>query len=169
MNRPLNGLTSEIELECLRFQQDEFEILSYIYLDEFHIIKQNAPHKFSILIRPYLPKHKFQYELTIHFEFTKTYPKTALKYDIEPITGITRDNLNSITKKIEDLIYENRGKPIVYDIIEDVRLWITEFLIEGKAYEPEVETIQKPKEVFQRPKFAAFTPVTVESFLAWKK
>lgn len=26
-------LSSEAELECQRFQQDEFDILSYIYLD----------------------------------------------------------------------------------------------------------------------------------------
>jgi hypothetical protein len=45
------------------------------------------------------------------------------------MTGITRDNLNAITKRIEDLIYENRDKPIVYDIVEEVRLWIVDFLV----------------------------------------
>lgn len=57
------------------------------------------------MIRPYLPKHQFEYQLSIHFEYTKNYPKTPFKYDIEPIAGLTRDNLNTITKKIEDLIY----------------------------------------------------------------
>lgn len=35
--------------------------------------------------------------------------------------------------------------------------------------EEEEEVVVKKVEVFERPKFAAFTPVTVENFLAWKK
>lgn len=83
---------------------------------------------------------------------------------------MTRDNLNSITKIVEDLIYENRGKPIVYDLVEDIRVWIVEYLVEGKAYhEEDPDVVKKIDEVFERPKFSAFTPVTVESFTAWKK
>lgn len=41
--------------------------------------------------------------------------------------------------------------------------------MEGKAYEQEEEVIAKKVEVFERPKFAAFTPVTPENFNAWKK
>lgn len=77
--------------------------------------------------------------------------------------------MNEITKRIEDLIYENRDKPIVYDIVEEIRLWIVDFLVEGRAYETYFEVEKKVEEVFERPKFSAFTPVTVESFLAWKK
>jgi hypothetical protein len=43
--------------------------------------------------------------------------------------------LNQISQKIEDIIYENRDKPIVYDIVEETRQWIHEYLVEGKAFE----------------------------------
>jgi hypothetical protein len=52
------------------------------------------------------------------FEFIKGYPSNPIRYEIEPLAGITRDNLNEITKKIEDIISLNKNKPVVYDIVE---------------------------------------------------
>jgi hypothetical protein len=103
------------------------------------------------------------------FEYTKQYPFTPLKYEIEPIAGITRDNINTITKKIDEIIFNSQQKPVVFDIVEETRNWIHEYLVEGKATEEEEEVIAKKIEIFERPKFAAFTPVTPENFLAWKK
>ena len=59
-----------------------------------------------------------QYQIKLMFEFTQNYPKTPLKYEIEPVTGLTRDNLATITRTIEDIIHENSDRPIVYDIVE---------------------------------------------------
>lgn len=71
------------------------------------------------------------------FEFTSSYPKSPLKYEIEPVVGITRDNLQEMTTNIENILYENRNRPIVYDIVEETRFWIHEYLVEGKAYRKE--------------------------------
>ena len=35
--------------------------------------------------------------------------------------------------------------------------------------EVEESAVEKKEEVFERPRFAAFTPVTIETFMAWKK
>lgn len=92
----------------------------------------------------------------------------GLKWQMEPLAGITRDNLNQIGRKIDEIVASNAGKPIVFDIVEETRTWIHEYLVEGRTTEEEVST--KPKDqIFERPKFAAFTPVTVQNFLAWKK
>lgn len=103
------------------------------------------------------------------FEYSKQYPLTPIKYEIEPIAGITRDNINNITKKIDDIIINSHHKPIVFDIVEETRNWIHEYLVDGKATQEEEAIIAKTVEVFERPKFAAFTPVTPENFMAWKK
>lgn len=103
------------------------------------------------------------------FEFTSNYPKGPLKYDVEPVSGITRDNMISITNAIEQIIYNSRNRPIVYDIVEETRIWIQEFLVEGRAYQEEEVVDKKQEEHFERPKFSAFTPVTLETFTAWKK
>lgn len=58
------------------------------------------------------------------FEFTKTYPKTPIKYEFDPIVGITRENVISMTKIIEQVIEENANKPMVFDIVEELRKWI---------------------------------------------
>lgn len=71
------------------------------------------------------------------FEYTKQYPFTPIKYELEPIAGITRDNLNNITKKIDDIINNSHQKPVVFDIVEETRNWIHEYLVEGKAFEEE--------------------------------
>lgn len=104
------------------------------------------------------------------FEFTPNYPHTPLKYEIQPITGITRDNMTAIISAIEEILHNNKDRPIVYDIVEETRIWIQEYLVEGKAYIKDEEMYMKKKqEVFEKPKFATFTPVTIESFTAWKK
>jgi hypothetical protein len=51
------------------------------------------------------------------FEYTKQYPSTPLKYEIEPLAGLTRDNINHIAKKIEDILFNNQQKPIVFQIV----------------------------------------------------
>lgn len=51
------------------------------------------------------------------FEFTPSYPRSPLKYEVEPVVGITRDNIQQMTTNIENILYENRNRPIVYDIV----------------------------------------------------
>ena len=43
-----------------------------------------------------------------------------------------------MTKIIEQVIEENANKPMVYDIVEEIRNWIEEYLVEGKAYRLDV-------------------------------
>jgi hypothetical protein len=121
-----------------------------------------------VLCKPYRG-NQFEYQISLQFEYSKQYPFTPLKYELEPIAGITRDSLNTITKKIDHIINNSQQKPVVFDIVEETRNWIHEYLVEGKTIQEEEEVLVKKVEVFERPKFAAFTPVTVENFLAWKK
>lgn len=122
------------EVEHLRHQRDEFTALTHIYLDEFTVLKETAPFKFTVLCKPYRG-NQFEYQINLMFEYTKQYPFTPLKYEIEPIAGITRDNINTITKKIDDIINNSHQKPVVFDIVEETRNWIHEYLVEGKALE----------------------------------
>lgn len=135
------------DIECIRSQNDEYKALENIYLDEFHPVKESHPQKFNILCFPYKSKQA-EYQLKIMFEFTSNYPKSPLKYDIEPVTGLTRDNVISIANTIDDIIDNNRDRPVVYDIVEDIRAWIQLYLVEGKAYETEDEVKAKKEEFF---------------------
>ena len=85
------------------------------------------------------------------------------------MAGLTRDNINTIVQKIDEVINNNNQRPVVYDIVEETRNWIHEYLVEGKAYQQEEVVTTVKEEVFERPKFASFTPVTPESFATWKK
>ena len=49
-----NSTSQMTDIECVRNQNDEFKALSCIYLDELHVIKESAPHKFGILCKPYI-------------------------------------------------------------------------------------------------------------------
>lgn len=44
--------------------------------------------------------------------------------------------MNAIIGTIEEIIHSNDGKnrPIIYEIVEETRVWIQEYLVEGKAY-----------------------------------
>ena len=65
-----------------------------------------------------------EYQINMLFEFTKKYPLAPLKYEIEPIAGITRGNINHITQRIDDIISENENQPVVFEIVEETRIWI---------------------------------------------
>ena len=65
-----------------------------------------------------------EYQINIMFEYTQKYPLTPLKYELEPIAGVTRDNVNNIVKKIEEIIESNQQQPVVFDIVEETRNWI---------------------------------------------
>jgi hypothetical protein len=52
-------------------------------------------------------------------------------------------------------------------VVEAIRLWVMNELIlkeDGEGDEQEVV-----KEVFERPRFATYTPVTVDTFMRWKE
>ncbi len=132
------------------------------------MVRETAPFKFNVLCKPY-KGNQTDYQINLMFEYSKKYPLTPLHYEIEPLAGITRDNINHIHKKIDEILLNNFKKPVVYDIVEETRAWIHEHLVEGRSYEEEEEKIVRQEAVYERPKFAAFTPVTVENFLAWKK
>lgn len=59
-----------------------------------------------------------EYQINLMFEYSKKYPLTPLKYELEPIAGVTRDNINHIIKKIEEIISTSQQQPIVFDIVE---------------------------------------------------
>lgn len=54
------------EIEHLRHQNDEFTALTNIYLDEFQVLKESAPYKFTVLCKPY-KGNQFEYQINIMF------------------------------------------------------------------------------------------------------
>ena len=75
------------------------------------------------MCKPY-KGNQLEYQINIMFEFTKKYPATPLRYEIEPIAGLTRDNINHIIKIIDEIVQNSQQKPVVFDIIEETRNWI---------------------------------------------
>jgi hypothetical protein len=102
--------------------------------------------KLSIICSPFSEVHEecklfvyVEYKSRIHIEFSKEYPRNPPKIEIEPIIGITQDNVVAMERKIDQLLSYTRNRPLVYDIVELVRVhisltqdWIQEYLVEGK-------------------------------------
>ena len=76
-----------------------------------------------MLCKPYRG-NQMEYQINLMFEYTTKYPSTPLKFEIEPVAGITRDNINHINLKIEEILTNNQLKPVVFDIVEETRNWI---------------------------------------------
>ena len=47
--------------------------------------------------------------------------------------------------------------------------WIQEYLVEGKDQIEQSKDEKEVQQVFERPKYETFTPVTLETFTLWKK
>ena len=68
--------------------------------------------------------HGEEYKSKIHIEFTKEYPRNHPRIEIEPLVGITQDNIVAMERKVDQMLGYTRGRPLVYDIVELVRDWI---------------------------------------------
>jgi hypothetical protein len=53
--------------------------------------------------------------------------------------------MTAIISAIEEILHNNKDRPIVYDIVEETRIWIQEYLVEGKAYIKDEEMYMKKK------------------------
>lgn len=58
----------------------------------------------------------------MHVEFTKQYPKAPPRLEIEPLIGITQDNVVAMERKVDQLLGFLGNRPLVYDVVEAVRV-----------------------------------------------
>ncbi|VWU51175.1 RWD domain-containing protein, putative [Hepatocystis sp. ex Piliocolobus tephrosceles] len=115
-------------------QETEKEGLALLYehMNEFDNIDDNS---FKIL----LENKAKQISFYILFEYTEKYPDEAPKYKIVEDKNLTEVLRKNIERHIEETIANNLGYSMIYNIVEDIRTYITEDIEEKSMYDEMVE------------------------------
>lgn len=137
-------------------QIDELEALRAIYGDGIDVIDN---HTFDILVEPF-PGEDCDTQVRLRIAYSDNYPAELPFYAFKPLKGITTVELDPLTAHARSIMERDLGSPMVFDIIEGVKEWL-----QNRTHKQEEEA---KVEVPVVPKHATYTPVTVESFQAWK-
>ena len=137
-------------------QLDEIEALQAIYGEGIDMIDG---HTFDILIEPY-PGESNEIQVRLRIAYSQGYPLELPFYAFKTVKGLTDPELDLLIKHARSLMDRDIGSPMVFDVIEGVKDWLqTLHQTQAAAALIEVPLV---------PKHATYTPVTVESFEAWK-
>eukprot|EP01004_Peranema_trichophorum_P008768 NODE_7518_length_769_cov_29.532508_g6907_i0.p1 GENE.NODE_7518_length_769_cov_29.532508_g6907_i0~~NODE_7518_length_769_cov_29.532508_g6907_i0.p1 ORF type:complete len:213 (+),score=64.43 NODE_7518_length_769_cov_29.532508_g6907_i0:74-712(+) len=142
-------------------QQSEIEALQAIYADDFKVVDTN-PTRFQLN----LSNNGCVMHLIV--EYTSKYPQTKPNVSVNPISGVTKQQSDRLTKSLLKTVEENVGTVMVFTLAQTV-LDFLETLNTGDEEEEETGTgLQKPV-INTAAAIRHGTSVTRENFFEWKK
>lgn len=151
-------------------QNDEFEALESIYPESFTCISDN-PCSFSVKVCSEDDENEQEpVSVTLQFTYPETYPDEKPLFEIVDLEGTFDEaQTDALNELINTQMEENLGTVMVFTIMSAVQEFLNEHIDTIK------ENIQLEKERKEREEKEAEqrkchgTPVTVASFMAWKK
>ncbi|KAH9058675.1 hypothetical protein Ae201684P_006016 [Aphanomyces euteiches] len=169
-------------------QMMEVEALESIYMDDFTKV-QDAPLVVKVHIVPNQDGGKNHVALSLVFKMPETYPDTAPNVDVVLEKGLSDRQEKEIRALLDQQIEENLTMVMVYTICEAVREYLLENNREGNDGSEYQEMLRRQEQRQKKDTLAAEaeqakidaseagsasksnvgTPVTVETFAAWKK
>ena len=156
-------------------QQLELDALTSIYPDEFEFVNENPPFSFKIFLKsqpvdchPDDDPEAFATSLTLLASLSDDYPQVAPEVEFKDVENMDEFELNQVNECIEKQIEENLGSPMIFAVCSEVHMSLTNISENKlKAKEAEIERKKKEEEEIEMKRLIG-TPVTVQSFLAWK-
>lgn len=106
------------------------------------------------------------------FSHTATYPDEPPLLRARAVRGLSAGDVAALQGALDAVVEENMGMPMVYQLITAAQDWITEkgAALAAPSTDPEAEEKRRREE--EEARLAELrrhgTPVTVESFAAWK-
>ncbi|KAL9969509.1 hypothetical protein ACROYT_G021730 [Oculina patagonica] len=152
-------------------QEHELEALNSIYPDEFSMIESD-PCCFQVSIACEPEKSEdddCRVCATLQFTYVDTYPDDAPVIEVPSYEGMDDSDAENLREFLEQEAQENLGMAMVFTIVSAAQEKLNEFMNKLKN-DKENEKLRKEKEAEEAEK-ARFTgtPVTLETFVAWKK
>ncbi|EGG19430.1 hypothetical protein DFA_00007 [Cavenderia fasciculata] len=134
----------------------EIEALGAIYMDAFKELIPNPGGEDNFV------------GIDLDIKFTPDYPNEAPIIDLIATIGLTKDSIKDLKSDIENLAKENIGTSMIFILAGTIKEWLDNNNIDPNQVieeeeEEEEEAPQEEEKVFDG------TPVTVESFMEWRK
>jgi len=151
-------------------QNDEFEALESIYSESFVCLSKD-PCCFSLQVCSEDDDNEQEtVGVTLQFTYTKKYPDEKPLFEIVDIDGsFDEEQITSLNDLIDTQLEENLGMVMVFTVMSAVQEFLNDHIDNVKEqikYEKEKKE-REEKEAEQ--KKCHGTPVTVATFMAWKK
>jgi len=144
----------------------EIEALMAIYMDDFKMLGDD---RFEIVLAPTDDENKVSVSLDV--KLPPGYPQEVPILSLRVNKGISTHKLYDLEKSLRDQAKDNLGMAMIFTLVQSVKEWLDEHA--GKQEEvvvvevDEKEKRKKEQEQHER-RILDGTPITVESFRAWK-
>jgi RWD domain len=136
-------------------QIEELGALESIYPD---IIQKQTENCFDVSIVPEIGPDNYN-GVKLNILFTENYPNEAPIISYKPLGELPSACVDEIKVIVSETITRSMNSPMTFDIIESVKEYIHDFYTAAKP---------KPVEV-KKKTYETYTPVSLDSFLAWKQ
>ncbi|XP_002741801.1 RWD domain-containing protein 1-like [Saccoglossus kowalevskii] len=155
-------------------QNNEIEALASIYPDEFTALSED-PHRFKVIISSENTDEDGEdaaITITLQFTYTPRYPDEGPVMEVISADNLDEEDISSILQLLQEQVEENLGMAMVFTLVSAVQERLNEKVDEIKQIEKDekerIEQEEKTKAEAEEAKKFVGTPVTIETFLAWK-
>merc|ERR1712137_253079 len=147
-------------------QTMELEALEAIYMDEFTLVSDTVPRKFTINIAPEgdIDEETTTLSLQMKVKLPETYPEVAPLIKLKPIRGVTDSECTELRQQLLDLAEDNLGTQMIFTLASHIQEWMIEI-----QQQEEEKKLNPSKEEIEITKKRQGNLLTVENFLEWKK
>jgi hypothetical protein len=155
--------------------KDEIEILKNILFEELKVVEEHPEFKLELTLKADTSDPKIL--LKVHIEMIEEYPEKPLVYSImDDSNYLPSKNIREVSAKIAEMITENTGFPIIYQLYEMLKEFVNN---EENSFKAETEqNAKKVEEAKEKARIElemnlletkSFTQVNKESYEKWYK
>jgi len=164
-------------------QNDEVELLQSILFESMEILDSEPYHKLDIHIKPDCLENPI-INCLFHVEFNENYPSDELfTYKLEDVKNkVSPSQFNKLHSEIKEFFEENKGSPIVFQIVEMIKEYINELELQKNetannsinsksTTTTTTSKIDDPSKLLEKNLVVNknFTPVSKEAYDEWFK
>ncbi|XP_073229093.1 RWD domain-containing protein 1-like [Porites lutea] len=152
-------------------QELELEALTSIYPEEFSLIESDpCCFQVSIACEPDKPEDEdCKVHAKLQFTYVNTYPEDPPLIEIPSYEGMDDSEAENLREFLDQEAQENLGMAMIFTLVSAAQEKLNEFVDKLKNRKEE-EKLRKEREAeeAEKNKFTG-TPVTLETFLAWRR
>ncbi|KAG9125680.1 hypothetical protein FRC07_006650 [Ceratobasidium sp. 392] len=146
--------------------QEEYEVLESIFIDELTKISDD---ELQIVVEPEEGAVESDLKVLLNVRYTPEYPNEVPELELEPEEGdLEESEIKELIEGMKTLGEENLGIAMVFTLVTHLREALVTTIQKRIAKENEIEQEKERQIMEAEAARTRGTPVTVESFAAWK-
>lgn len=165
-------------------QEMELEALEAILMDDLTPLEGDPPADwpsditcYRIVIRndEEVAEGDYEKKMDLLFAHTPNYPDEAPRIKLSSVQGMTEADIREVNNLLKDQVEANMGMSMIYTLVDTLKDWLMQQVAGVKETEFQIDDAELEKRRLEAEEKrlaelrALGTPVTVETFAAWKQ